>query len=69
MWIRSQYNELINLENVGMIKREDNLLYVCCFGSDIMIAKYNNGYQAYQAIKIINKSIKNNEKIIECPKI
>lgn len=69
MWIRSQYNELINLDNVDKVKYEDNILYAYRFGTKIIIAKYNNGYQAYKAIKIVEKNIKNNVNIMEYPKM
>ena len=69
MWIKNQNDVLINLDNVDRVKREDNILYAYSSGNKILIAKYNNGYQAYKAIQIVEKNIKNETFMMDYPKM
>lgn len=69
MWIKNQNDVLINLDNVDRVKREDNILYAYSSGNKILIAKYNNGYQAYKAIQIVEKNIKNETIMMDYPKM
>ena len=57
MWIRSQYNELINLDTIGYISQEGSCIVLRYKRTNIVVGQFTDGKKAIKVLNLIHKAI------------